>query len=144
MAQVFFLLMEFADLFSGKGRTTVQKIAPVLVAAVEAAIAAFTLIWRRSYLVSVEQTAKRTPGHVAARIELSMIVISMKQKFIGLKHTASADGTGRLKNASGSLALKYPYLAICVRNTGNAASLERGKAYRVIKPLPTEPPHASA
>jgi hypothetical protein len=35
---------------------------------------------------------------------------------------------------------KYPYLAICVRNSGNAASLERGNAYRVIRPLPTDPP----
>jgi len=36
---------------------------------------------------------------------------------------------------------KYPYLAICVRNDGNAASLERGKAYRVMRPLPNDPPH---
>jgi hypothetical protein len=53
---------------------------------------------------------------------------------------ASADTTGKSKNASRSSTPKYPYLAICVRNSGNAASLERGKAYRVIKPLPTDPP----
>jgi hypothetical protein len=47
-----------------------------------------------------------------------------------------ANATGRSKNGSS----KYPYLAICVRNDGNTASLERGKAYRVIKPLPTDPP----
>jgi hypothetical protein len=27
-----------------------------------------------------------------------------------------------------------------VRNNGNEASLERGKAYRVVKPLPGDPP----
>jgi hypothetical protein len=53
---------------------------------------------------------------------------------------ASADTTVKTKNASRSSTPKYPYLAICVRNSGNAASLERGKAYRVIKPLPTDPP----
>jgi hypothetical protein len=41
---------------------------------------------------------------------------------------------------SGSPPRKYPYLAICVRNQGNTASLERGKAYRVIKPLANDPP----
>jgi hypothetical protein len=64
----------------------------------------------------------------------------MKQKSTGSKRTASADATGKSKNASTDLPRKYPYLAICVRNSGNAASLERGKAYRVIKPLPTDPP----
>ena len=34
----------------------------------------------------------------------------------------------------------YPYVAICVCNEGNEGSLERGKAYRVIKPLPNDPP----
>jgi len=51
-----------------------------------------------------------------------------------------ADATGRSKSASGSSTRKYPYLAICVRNNGNTASLELGKAYRVIKPLPADPP----
>jgi len=68
------------------------------------------------------------------------MVIFMKQKSTGLKRMGLADGIGRSKNASGSGARKYPYLAICVHNTGNTASLERGKAYRIIKPLPTDPP----
>jgi len=68
------------------------------------------------------------------------MVMFMKQKYTGSKHTASADMTGRSKNVSGNSARKYPYLAICVRNGGNASSLERGKAYRVIRPLATDPP----
>jgi hypothetical protein len=68
------------------------------------------------------------------------MVTLMKPKFTGSKHTASVNATGKSKNGSGSLPRKYPYLAICVRNDGNAASLERGKAYRVIRPLPNDPP----
>src|SRR5277367_6817171 len=68
------------------------------------------------------------------------MVMSIKQKFTGLKRMASANVTGKSKNGSSSSARKYPYLAICVRNDGNPTSLERGKAYRVIKPLPTDPP----
>jgi len=68
------------------------------------------------------------------------MVMFMKPKYTGSKHTASAGTTGRSKNASGNLARTYPYLAICVRNNGNAASLDRGKAYRVIRPLPSDPP----
>ena len=56
----------------------------------------------------------------------------MKSKSTGLKRKS--------KNASLNSPRKYPYLAICVRNDGNAASLERGKAYHVIKPLQTDPP----
>jgi hypothetical protein len=63
----------------------------------------------------------------------------MKPKSIGSKHTASAGATGRSKGGSSRSVRKYPYLAICVRNNGNAASLERGKAYRVIKPLTGDP-----
>jgi hypothetical protein len=69
------------------------------------------------------------------------MVTPLKPKSTGSKHTASADATGRSKDASGSLVRKYPYLAICVRNDGNTASLERGKAYRVLKPLQNDPPH---
>jgi hypothetical protein len=69
------------------------------------------------------------------------MVTSMKPKFTGSKRTASVDATGRSKSTSHSPARKYPYLAICIRNGANAASLERGKAYRVVKPLPTDPPH---
>ena len=68
------------------------------------------------------------------------MVMSMKQKSTGSKRTASANATGKSKNGSGNPAPKYPYLAICVRNEGNSASLERGKAYRVIKPQATDPP----
>jgi hypothetical protein len=35
---------------------------------------------------------------------------------------------------------EYPYLALCVRNGGNGASLVRGKAYRIVKPLASDPP----
>jgi hypothetical protein len=48
--------------------------------------------------------------------------------------------TGKSKSASSSSARKYPYLAICIRNDGNTASLQRGKAYRVIRPLLNDPP----
>ena len=64
----------------------------------------------------------------------------MKPKYIGSKRTASENAAGRLKNGSRNSKPTYPYLAICVRNSGNEASLERGKAYRVIKPLPNDPP----
>jgi hypothetical protein len=63
----------------------------------------------------------------------------MKPKSTGLKHTASPRAIGKSKNCSGDHARKYPYLAICVRNAGNAASLERGKAYRVVRPLSSDP-----
>ena len=69
------------------------------------------------------------------------MVIPMKLKSTGSKHTASADATGKSKNGLSSPTIKYPYLAICIRNDGNTASLERGKAYRVIKPLPGDPTH---
>jgi hypothetical protein len=65
----------------------------------------------------------------------------MKQKYTDSKRTASADTTGKSKNGWTKSREKYPYLAICVRNDGNEASLERGKAYRVVKPLPNDPPH---
>jgi hypothetical protein len=53
---------------------------------------------------------------------------------------ASGSAAGKSKNALGNPGRKYPYLAICVRNNGSEASLERGKAYRVIRPLPNDPP----
>jgi hypothetical protein len=64
----------------------------------------------------------------------------MKPKYTGSKRTASAAATGKSKNGSRNSTRKYPYLAICVRNGRNTASLERGKAYRVIHPLPGDPP----
>ena len=52
-----------------------------------------------------------------------------------------SDGViGKSKGGWRSGERKYPYVAICVCNDGNEASLERGKAYRVIKPLATDPP----
>jgi hypothetical protein len=71
---------------------------------------------------------------------MNMMVMFMKPKYTGLKPTASAAATGRSKGASDNSARKYPYLAICIRNQGNAASLERGKAYRIVRPLPNDPP----
>jgi hypothetical protein len=64
----------------------------------------------------------------------------MKPKYTGSKRTASGNAAGKSRNASRNSERKYPYLAICVRNDGNEASLERGKTYRVIKPLPSDPP----
>ena len=64
----------------------------------------------------------------------------MRLKSTGSKRTASANATGKLNADSHSNGKKYPYLAICVRNDGVPASLERGKAYRVIKPLANDPP----
>jgi hypothetical protein len=65
----------------------------------------------------------------------------MKPKSTGSKHTASDDTIGNSKIGSVNPPRKYPYLAICIRNDGNTASLERGKAYRVVRPLPNDPPH---
>jgi hypothetical protein len=64
----------------------------------------------------------------------------MKRKFPNSRHPASTDAIGKSKSGLGNSARTYPYLAICVRNEGNEASLERGKAYRVIKPLANDPP----
>jgi hypothetical protein len=64
----------------------------------------------------------------------------MKQKFTGMKPTESAGVIGKSKGGSRNPPRRFPYLAICVKNSGNAASLERGKAYRVLRPLPTDPP----
>jgi hypothetical protein len=65
----------------------------------------------------------------------------MRPKFTGSKHMALGSVTGKSKNGHRSSGSKYPYLAICIRNSGNEASLEKGKAYRVVKPLPNDPPH---
>jgi hypothetical protein len=64
----------------------------------------------------------------------------MKRKYIGSRRMGSGGGIGKSKGVWRSGARRYPYLAICVCNDGNEASLERGKAYRVIKPLATDPP----
>ena len=58
----------------------------------------------------------------------------MKRKSTGSKRTASVAATGRSSGNSKQKARRYPYLAICVTNQGNEASLELGKAYRVIRP----------
>ena len=63
----------------------------------------------------------------------------MKQKSIGSKHTALAGSTGKSKVAHTETRSHYPYLAICVSNRGNEASLELGKAYKVIRPLSNDP-----
>jgi hypothetical protein len=64
----------------------------------------------------------------------------MKPKSTGSKRTASGSAAGKSSNASHSTGQKYPYLAICIRNDGDEESLERGKAYRVVKPLANDPP----
>jgi hypothetical protein len=63
----------------------------------------------------------------------------MKPKSTGSKRTASGGAIGKSKGDWHNSNLKYPYFAICVQNDRSQASLERGKAYRVIKPLPTDP-----
>ena len=63
----------------------------------------------------------------------------MKQKSIGSKPTVSAVANGKSRSRQSRVAARYPYLAICVVNKGNEGSLEIGKAYRVIKPLPNDP-----
>lgn len=61
----------------------------------------------------------------------------MKRKSIA-KRTASGGATGRSSVRTSERVRRYPYLAICVANQGNEASLERGKAYQVIKPHPRD------
>ncbi len=63
----------------------------------------------------------------------------MKLKSIGTRPTASAGATSKSKSASSNGTRKYPFLGLCVRNDGVEASLEKGKAYRVIKPLANDP-----
>src|SRR5436305_7376380 len=64
----------------------------------------------------------------------------MKRKSTGSRRTASGGATGRSKGGLGNGLRRYPYLAICVENRGNQASLELGKAYKVVKPLANDPP----
>jgi hypothetical protein len=64
----------------------------------------------------------------------------MEPKPTGSKRTASAAQNGKLSAATRRRRRVYPYLALCIQNESNAGSLERGKAYRVIKPLPADPP----
>ena len=63
----------------------------------------------------------------------------MKLKSTGLKRTASAGRNGKSSAVARSRRKRYPFLALCISNEGSAASLELGKAYRVIKPLPDDP-----
>src|SRR3954468_11921196 len=65
---------------------------------------------------------------------------SMKPKFTGTKHTALGVVNGKSKRSAVSSAQRYPYLAICVQNKGNEASLQLGKAYQVIKPRKNDIP----
>ncbi len=58
----------------------------------------------------------------------------MKRKSTGLKRTASVGAIGKSSVSRKVASRRYPYLAICVANEGNEASLQLGKAYRVIKP----------
>lgn len=47
--------------------------------------------------------------------------------------------TGKSSNGSTNRPRRYPYLAICVENRGNEASLQIGKAYRIIRPMSNDP-----
>jgi hypothetical protein len=67
--------------------------------------------------------------------------VSMKQKSTGSKPTAPAGAIGKSKSRSLKIGIRYPFLAICVLNKGNEGSLEVGKAYRVTKLLPNDPPN---
>ena len=70
------------------------------------------------------------------------MVTSMKPKSTGLRPTASARGITRSSGRSGRArsAVRYPFFAICIHNQGNEASLELGKAYRVIRPEENDRP----
>src|SRR5947207_11007552 len=52
-----------------------------------------------------------------------------KQRFIGMKHMASAEKNSKSR-ASSARAAKY--FAVCVKNKGYSASLERRKIYAMI------------
>ena len=58
---------------------------------------------------------------------------------ISARSVSDFRGEPKLKSRQNRNAARYPYAAICVVNKGNEASLEIGKAYRVIKPLPNDP-----
>lgn len=62
----------------------------------------------------------------------------MKRKSTGSKRTASVGATGKSSVNGREKIRRYPYLAICVANQGNEASLQLGKAYQVIKPHPRD------
>lgn len=58
----------------------------------------------------------------------------MKPKSTGTKRTASGGSNGKSKVRDE--AMQYPYLAVCLDNGKNPASLQIGKLYRVIAPRP--------
>lgn len=60
-------------------------------------------------------------------------------KSTGMKRTASASATSRSSAGSSHRPPRYPYFALCLCNDGAAASLEVGKAYRVVRPDPKDP-----
>lgn len=63
----------------------------------------------------------------------------MKPKSTGLRHTGSGELPGRSRAARANGSIPYPFLAICVFNRGNEASLQLGKAYKVLKPRADDP-----
>lgn len=63
----------------------------------------------------------------------------MKQKSTGTKRATSAGSIGKSRTLRVKSSARDSYFAICVRNKGNEASLELGKAYRVIKSNPGDP-----
>jgi hypothetical protein len=72
-----------------------------------------------------------------------MELMSMKPKFTGSNRMESESVIGRSSSVSGKplWPRTYPFLAICVQNDGNEASLELGKAYQIIRPLQKDPPN---
>lgn len=49
---------------------------------------------------------------------------------------ANASSKSKGRRASGT----YPQYVVCINNTGNEASLDLGKIYRIVRPLSGDPP----
>lgn len=57
-----------------------------------------------------------------------------------MKRTALRKSIGRSSDRPKAGRASYPFLAICVENGHNKASLQKGRAYRVLAPRPKDPP----
>jgi hypothetical protein len=62
---------------------------------------------------------------------------SKKQNSTGTKRTGSADASSRSRTDREK---RYPYYVMCVENDGYEASLDLGRAYKVIAPRANDRP----